>query len=301
MKNTLMTNRTFLSLSIPYLPDKQTEFEKALMRDGCRKPILVWNGVIIDGYKRYRFCCDEGIEYTVEDMEFPSEEEAVSWICRKRIPLCDKLTPAYRYLIGRLYIAQKQIFQTDKKLPEEERMIHFNTHRHRISCLVGEETNLFRSTIEAYGSYTESMNQIADKSWQLFQALLSGSVKLTAKEIHACAEMSEWRIKSFCRKKFDMSDNGYNPEKIRNRKRKEPAQEPEYETPLVVGIKEMPVYDPDMELRGLTLTISTWIMAIRRVEDKTGGATELAKKQLAGSLNQLKEEIDEMLGVINHG
>lgn len=98
-----------------------------------------------------------------------------------------------------------------------------------------------------------------------------------------------------------MSDNGYNPEKIRNRKRKEPAQEPEYETPLVVGIKEMPVYDPDMELRGLTLTISTWIMAIRRVEDKTGGATELAKKQLAGSLNQLKEEIDEMLGVINHG
>lgn len=301
MKNTLITDRTFLSLSIPYPPDKQTELEKSLMRNGCREPVIAWNGVIIDGYKRYRFCCDEGIDYTVEDMDFPSEEEAVSWICRKRIPLCEKLTPAYRYLIGRLYIAQKQVYQIDKKLPEEERTILLHPPRRRVSCFIGEETSLGRSTVEAYSMYTESMDRIADKSWQLFQALLSGSVKLTTKEIHTCAAMSEWRIKSFCKKKFDMYENTDSSEKIRNRRKKEIAPEIEYETPLVVGIKEMPAYDPDMELRGLTLTIPTWIMAISRVENKTVEATELAKRQLSNNLNQLREEIDRILGVIDHG
>lgn len=98
-----------------------------------------------------------------------------------------------------------------------------------------------------------------------------------------------------------MYENTDSSEKIRNRRTKEIAPEIEYETPLVVGIKEMPAYDPDMELRGLTLTIPTWIMAIRRVENKTVEATELAKRQLSNNLNQLREEIDRILGVIDHG
>lgn len=32
-------------------------------------------------------------------------------------------------------------------------------------------------------------------------------------------------------------------------------------TPLEVGIKEMPMFDPDMEFRGLALTIPTWMNA----------------------------------------
>ena len=50
------------------------------------EPVVVWNGVIIDGYKRYRICTAEGIDFEYREMQFPSEEEAVSWVCRKRIP-----------------------------------------------------------------------------------------------------------------------------------------------------------------------------------------------------------------------
>lgn len=46
MKNTLITDRTFLSLSILYPPDKRTEFENSLMRDGCWEAFIVWNDVI---------------------------------------------------------------------------------------------------------------------------------------------------------------------------------------------------------------------------------------------------------------
>lgn len=43
----------------------------------------------------------------------------------------------------------------------------------------------------------------------------------------------------------------------------------EQTAPLEMGIKEMPVFDPDMEFRGLALTIPTWMNAIARTRAKT--------------------------------
>ena len=57
MSNTLVTNRVFLSLSVPFEPERERELEESLLQDGCREPIITWNGVIIDGYKRYHHIC----------------------------------------------------------------------------------------------------------------------------------------------------------------------------------------------------------------------------------------------------
>ena len=65
------------------------------------------------------------------------------------------------------------------------------------------------------------------------------------------------------------------------------------EIPLSVGIKEMPAFDPDMAIRGLTLTIPTWIGSIERAISKT--KVELvspqARDQLIQSLLRLDEQI----------
>ena len=65
------------------------------------------------------------------------------------------------------------------------------------------------------------------------------------------------------------------------------------EIPLSVGIKEMPAFDPDMAIRGLTLTIPTWIGSIERAISKT--RVELvspqARDQLIQSLLRLDEQI----------
>ena len=78
MNNVLLTDRVFLSLSVPLQPEQEKELEESLLQDGCREPIITWNGVIIDGHKRYHFCSAEGIEYSTEEMDFLSTEEAIS-------------------------------------------------------------------------------------------------------------------------------------------------------------------------------------------------------------------------------
>ena len=72
------------------------------------------------------------------------------------------------------------------------------------------------------------------------------------------------------------------------------------EIPITVGIKDMPAFDPDMELRGLALTIPTWMNAMARAWSKTDMtlASELLKKQLAGILDQFRQQIDQMMEVL---
>ena len=72
------------------------------------------------------------------------------------------------------------------------------------------------------------------------------------------------------------------------------------EIPLTVGIKEMPVFDPDMELRGLALTLPTWMNALERARLKTdmGLASDLMKRQLADILNRFRQQIDQMMEVL---
>ena len=70
--------------------------------------------------------------------------------------------------------------------------------------------------------------------------------------------------------------------------------------PLETGIKEMPVFDPDMEFRGLMLTIPTWMNAIARARGKTKieMVSDSTQEQLANTLHKLEEEITQTLEVI---
>lgn len=66
---------------------------------------------------------------------------------------------------------------------------------------------------------------------------------------------------------------------------------------LSIGIKDMPDYDPDMELQGLTLTVPTWITVIERAKRRTDFtlATRGAKEDLRSALTKLEKEVEVTL------
>ncbi len=301
MKTQLRTEKEFLSLSIPLPPEQETELERSLIKEGCREPIAIWNEVIIDGHKRYQICKAEGIGFPVEEKAFPSEEEAISWVCRRRIPGYAKKSVPYRYLVGRFYNAQKQIYRVVRKQPEDCREIRLNPNWDRASYYVAEELDLHHATVENHGTYANAMDQIAEKAPKLFQAIMEGTVTVPRKEVLDCAALEDKDLAELCRKRWGFDDDDEGTSKIRIRQKQRKAETPINEIPISVGIKEMPVYDPDMELRGLTLTIPTWIMAIARVENNIEQATANGKVQLAQSLLRLGKQIDELLGVIGYG
>ena len=56
-----------------------------IRENGCLLPILIWNDTIIDGHVRYHICCEYGIPFKTEAIDFNSDAEAIVWIVKNQI------------------------------------------------------------------------------------------------------------------------------------------------------------------------------------------------------------------------
>ena len=63
------------------------------------------------------------------------------------------------------------------------------------------------------------------------------------------------------------------------------------------SVKDMPVYDPDAEVTGLTLTVPSWTSSIIRTMDKTNltEVSDKAKANLISALSKLNGEIEKFI------
>jgi hypothetical protein len=80
-------------------------------------PIVVWNGIIVDGHNRYRFISEHPeIEYEIYEKDFADRNDAIAWICKNQ--LADETLPPNRrnILIGKQYEAEKQSHGGDRKI-----------------------------------------------------------------------------------------------------------------------------------------------------------------------------------------
>jgi len=58
--------------------------EKSLLEEGCKFPLEVWDGVIVDGHNRYEICERHGIEYRMIEHVFSGREVAKIWIIKNQ-------------------------------------------------------------------------------------------------------------------------------------------------------------------------------------------------------------------------
>lgn len=57
-----------------------------ILADGCREPISVWNGTILDGHNRYRICTENGIPFsTVEISSVHTRAEVFVWMYENQL------------------------------------------------------------------------------------------------------------------------------------------------------------------------------------------------------------------------
>ena len=69
-----------LSNLLPPLTDNQRQgLEADILRDGCLAPLMLWNGILVDGHHRYAICQKHGIPFEVREMSFPDLLAAGSW------------------------------------------------------------------------------------------------------------------------------------------------------------------------------------------------------------------------------
>ncbi len=299
MKDNLRTDPEIMRLSIPLSQSEMEKLESSLIEQGCCEPITIWNGFILDGHKRYKMCINEGIDFDVHEMEFNDLNEAAIWICSQRINQFDKYSVQYCYLVGKMYSYLKVMFSEQRK---EDGYHRENTNRYEeYTCVrLGNKIGLGRTSILKYRRISEAMDIIDNTEPMLFQSIMSGDLIFKSTEILKMGRMDNKQLGTIRRKLVEQNDVKMRSHYSRNKKRKATHIATENVVSLRTGIKEMPEFDPDMSLKGLTLTIPMWISAIERARQQTDMsiASENAKMQLGEMLIKLDDIIQNALEVL---
>ena len=288
-------------MSVPLSPEEERRLENSLIREGCKEPIAVWHSCILDGHKRYEICSYEEIEYVTVEMDFATKDEALLWVCKKHLATVKPSSIAYRYLLGKRYGYEKKSY---KRNPQKVPIMNSDRAKQAgpVCCLLADEATLNYNTIKRYSTFAIRMDIIAVRDIAMFEAILAEKIPVTYADVTRYSTMDSVKLVNVRRKLLREKDV-----KMRQRKPRKKAaggekkeEKTEQATPLEMGIKEMPAFDPDMEFRGLALTIPTWMNVIARSRAKTNieMVSEPTKAQLAVILRRLEDQITQTLEVI---
>ena len=287
----------FENLTIPLTEKQEDELAASLIREGCRHPIAVWQGTILDGHKRYRICTLEHIAFSVNEVEFGTEEEAIAWVCRKRTEGLSRNSQAFRYLMGKWYLSEVIINRSLKKPRAPAVGNYYERRGNRTSIQMSKETGLHHSTLEKYGSYATALDVLIRTEPELLNLVMSGDILVSQEETLELSHMEDKDRREGIRRFLKQAKSRY----IKDDRKAEKQAEEMNHIPLSIGIKEMPVFNPDMELQGLTLTMPTWMMAMERAIRRSNMTlvTEGAKGDLRFALRKLEEQIKMTLEALS--
>lgn len=119
----LKIDKEFAEKIPPLTKEEYEQLESNILADGCViNPLIVWNGVIVDGHNRYRILQDHPeIPFQVHEKEFSDRYEVIAWICKNQLGRRN-LTPAQRkYLIGKQYEAEKARHGFDENIQSRDK------------------------------------------------------------------------------------------------------------------------------------------------------------------------------------
>jgi len=80
----LTIDKEFQALIPPLQPEERQQLEANIKTDGCRDPLVTWDGTLIDGHNRYEICTRLGIPFDTVAIEFESRDDAKIWIIKNQ-------------------------------------------------------------------------------------------------------------------------------------------------------------------------------------------------------------------------
>jgi hypothetical protein len=84
MTSAILIDLEFKNLIPALQDDERIQLETNLVGDGCRDPLTLWNGILIDGHNRYEICTRNGINFNTVQMQFETREDVIEWIIRNQ-------------------------------------------------------------------------------------------------------------------------------------------------------------------------------------------------------------------------
>ena len=190
----LQIDKEFAEKIPPITKEEYEQLEANILADGVViNPLIVWNGVIVDGHNRYRILqAHPEIPFQVHEKTFSDRFEVIAWICKNQLGRRN-LTPAQRkYLIGKQYEAEKARHGGDRKSDDTKSSSqNGNLIESQKTCVrIAQENGIGKNTViraEAYAAGIDAADEVLPG---IRQEIFSGDIHPPDKDIVAVARAS---------------------------------------------------------------------------------------------------------------
>lgn len=191
--NALKIDPEFQGKIPPLTFEELNQLEANILRDGrIINPIIVWQGLIVDGHNRYTIAKKHPeIPFTVHEKEFASRYEAIIWICKNQLGRRNLTPEQKKYLVGKQYEAEKALIPNEKGTNQYTSLVGGqNDHQpknEKTRARIARETNTTDSFVRRAEHFAKGVDVAEEAVPGTRQKVLSGEVKPTAAEIASVA------------------------------------------------------------------------------------------------------------------
>ena len=180
----------------PLTEEESRQLEANILSEGeVLSPLVVWDGVIVDGHNRYRVIQRHPeINFSVRYKEFTDRYEAITWICTNQLGRRNLSEIQKKMLIGKQYEAEKLMHggkrKTDRGVDGRftaSPQIDDLRSSMRTAERIAAETNTSKAYVERAGKYIKGVRAAEEALPGIEQEIMAGELKPSARAIEAIA------------------------------------------------------------------------------------------------------------------
>ena len=186
--------------SIPPLSeDEKEQLEAMILADGVViNPLIVWNGILVDGHNRYQIIQKHPeIKFTVFEKDFPDRFAALAYMYKNQLGRRNLTPELRRYLIGKQYSAEKASMGGSRGNQYTKVAGYQNDNlpkREKTCDRIAKENDINRSTVIRAETYSKAVDATENVLPGTRNRFLSGQLKPTEKYISALARAAPEEI-----------------------------------------------------------------------------------------------------------
>ena len=185
----------FASKIPPLREEELKQLEENILADGVViNPLIIWDGVIVDGHNRYRILQKHPeIQFTTYEKAFSDRYEAIAWICKNQLGRRNLTPQQFKYLIGQQYEAEKctSNYNGNRFTSGDKSRCVQNEHTYkpeRTAERIARENNLSDSYVRRAEHFAKGVDAAEEAVPGIKQEILTGSIKPTEKAVAAIAK-----------------------------------------------------------------------------------------------------------------
>jgi hypothetical protein len=249
--------------------------EESILEFGCLVPLTLWNGILIDGYHRFRICTEHNLPFTTIEIDLDSRDEVKIWIIETQVRRRNLTPLQLSYYRGLHYNMERKLHGGDRRSDlKNSSTQNGDLKSGRTTGHLSDKYNVSKNTIYRDSKLAETLVKMGEISPEALTKILSGEVAINKSTLEALASSDDDSIEIITKQ---IEDGTYSRRETRS-----PEQSGDYEF-------EHTLDAPNDEIRKLGIIISDFAKSFNSMYMNTGGEPTELKSVLRTYIDRLEE------------